>query len=115
MDIANNSCGDDAALVLARALVVNKSIVKLELSNNEITGIGGEAIGAALKTNSSLVVLNLGCNPLCDPTAIAVADSMNNICKSSRIGLRYNTTLKQLGLGSAKVLKFELFVKLLDK
>jgi hypothetical protein len=62
-----SKCGIDAegGIALAAALKVNRALISLDLSNNNINVGGAKAFGAALKVNRTLTHLNLSENALC--------------------------------------------------
>lgn len=51
--------GDSGAVAVARALEGNSTIVKLDLSNNQIMYMGALAISKALRKNSTVTEVNL--------------------------------------------------------
>ena len=53
-----NNIGDKGAKMLSETLKINTSLTKLHLGDNAIGG-AGKAIGGSLKTNSTLIELNL--------------------------------------------------------
>ena len=78
---------DEGAKALADALKTNTSLIALNLSNNNVEDKGAASLADALKTNTSLIELNLSNNNVEDEGAEALADA-----------LKRNTSLTELDL-----------------
>jgi hypothetical protein len=60
----NSNIGDEGALAVSSLIKNHKSLIELELFNCQISEIGGQAIGDALKTNFCIEKLSIGENIL---------------------------------------------------
>merc|ERR1740133_346688 len=74
------------------AAVERYQVAKLNLRYNQLGAAGGALVAAALKTNTTLTWLRLGCNKLGPEGGMALAEA-----------LKSNTTLETLGLGRNKL------------
>jgi Ran GTPase-activating protein (RanGAP) involved in mRNA processing and transport len=74
---ANLSCcrisGDDA-FFLASELLDNRTLTKLDISNNDLYSAGTKALAEGLKSNQIMTELNVSSNSMRGPGAIALAD-----------------------------------------
>ena len=59
LDISNNSISDDGAAAISDSLKFNISLQELDMSYNEITNVGAKMIGEAIKVNTTLHTLHL--------------------------------------------------------
>ena len=80
----------NVCLVCIRVLKRNKTLVKMELDNNQLSSATCKAFGEALLVNSSLVSLSLDSNPL--------LETGNSGFASFADALRTNTTIVSLNL-----------------
>ena len=62
--------------LLCLALKVNRTLVKLDLSNNAMNSVSGALINDALQENITLTELNLSRNKLCDIFAEGFANAL---------------------------------------
>ena len=62
--------------MISLALQVNRTLIKLDLSNNAMNSISGLLICEALKENMTLMDLNLARNRLCDMFAEGFAEAL---------------------------------------
>ncbi|XP_065644891.1 leucine-rich repeat-containing protein 71 isoform X5 [Hydra vulgaris] len=68
---------DSAAKLISDALLINKSLLTLNLCFNKITDIGGSYIAKALRMNRSLLSLNLASNNISDDGALSLSQSLS--------------------------------------
>ena len=68
-----------------KLLKVNVTLQTLKISNNKLSGTGGQAIAEALKVNSTLQTLDLGGNNLGETGGQAIAEALK--VSSTRISL----------------------------
>lgn len=67
LDITGNSIGNNGAIYIANALMANKTLTHLVLSNNQIEDVGKRTLGHALEyTNTTLTHLDLSNNHISD-------------------------------------------------
>ena len=101
-------CRDQGALLLAEALCVNDTLEYLNLENNRITSVGGEALGKALLSNFSLKHLVLTGNYI---GMILTGNSLDFAPETIKFtigeALCVNTTLKHLGLKNNYLKKYQ--------
>ena len=95
--------GDDALQLLVHAFSTSPSIIRLNLSNNNITDEGGEVLAPFLIKNENCSELNLSGNALSMKTAIALGEV-----------LPLNETLKKLDLSHNRLYEHFAIVKLLE-
>ncbi|HVV68796.1 MAG TPA: hypothetical protein VHE99_07185 [Gammaproteobacteria bacterium] len=62
IDLSNNFLDDDSAILLAEFLSNRQTIKKLNLSHNSIGSAGIRALAEILKTNTSLITLDISAN-----------------------------------------------------
>jgi hypothetical protein len=86
--LRNCSIGDEGCTALSKALKTNRTLVTLELGDNLISNSGAEEMGRALIENCTLKGLSLWHNRIFPDGAEGLAE-----------GLRHNSTLEWLGLG----------------
>ncbi len=83
---------DDDCLLIANALIINRSLQYLKLSQNKITSKGCKAIGEMLKSNRTLIYLKICRNKLRD-------EGIQFICEA----LMINETLQHLDIYQTKM------------
>jgi len=71
---ADQKIGDEDALKVAEALKTNTTVTLLDLTGCELTDTSGVAIAEALKTNTTISKLKLDNNGVGDPTIIALSE-----------------------------------------
>ncbi|MEW5306741.1 MAG: hypothetical protein WDW36_009184 [Sanguina aurantia] len=92
LDLSYNFLNDMAAQALAGLLKVNKNILRLDLTGNDITATGAAHLtDALLQPGCSLEQLLLGGNPLGDAGILAIADM-----------LKVNRALRELHLANTR-------------
>jgi Ran GTPase-activating protein (RanGAP) involved in mRNA processing and transport len=92
LDVSLNILGENGTLALARLLARNESfpnLLSLNARGNDMHAVGGEAMGAALASNTSLTCLNMSNNALGSAGTWHIARGLNS-----------NTSLRHLGLAS---------------
>ena len=72
-----NYISDIGAKAMAMSLKTNKSLVHLNLWNNKISRDGCDALADALKINSTLCSLSLGKNPIGDDGAALLIKALS--------------------------------------
>jgi hypothetical protein len=87
--------------ILCLALKVNRTLIKLDLSNNAMSSVSGSLINAALRENQTLMDLNLSRNKLCDIFAEGLAGSLRINCTLQKCDISGNCITK---VGSKKIL-----------
>ena len=85
LDISHNSISDDGAVALSDGLKYNISLQKLNISYNKITNEGVKMIGEAIKVNKTLQKLDISHNSISDDGVAAFSD-----------GLKCNNSLQEL-------------------
>lgn len=85
LNLYNKKIGDEGAIVLAKELASNTSVVTVDLSSNNIGNVGAVALAEALKTNTTITTLSLYFNKFGDVA-----------CKAFEKALQNNTTLTKL-------------------
>ncbi|XP_060642233.2 NLR family CARD domain-containing protein 3 [Anolis sagrei] len=117
ISLAENQIGDKGAKALARSLMVNRSLLALDLRSNSIGPKGAKAIADALKINQCLLSLNLQNNTMKEDGTKCLAEALvsnhtlmtlqlqkNSIgpqgSKKIAEALKKNWTLKELILSS---------------
>jgi len=76
--------------LLAKALAINRTLVKLDLSNNGLSPITGVYIVKNLKNNITLTDLNLSKNGLNDDFAEALAETLTHNEILWRVDISHN-------------------------
>ena len=94
LDISNNNISDDGAAAISDGLTCNISIQELNMSNNNIIDEGAKMIGEAIKVNKTLQKLDISnnSNSISDDGAVAISD-----------GLKYNISLQELNMSCNKI------------
>jgi Ran GTPase-activating protein (RanGAP) involved in mRNA processing and transport len=87
--------------LLCLALKVNRSLVKLDLSNNAMNSVSGALINDALEENMTLTDLNLSRNKLCDMFAEGFAKALRTNDVIWRVDISENRFTK---VGAKKIL-----------
>ncbi|XP_076793384.1 NLR family CARD domain-containing protein 3 isoform X2 [Arvicanthis niloticus] len=76
ISLAENQIGSKGAKALARALLVNRSLVTLDLRSNCIGPQGAKALADALKINRTLASLSLQSNVIKDDGVLCMAEAL---------------------------------------
>lgn len=76
LDLSHLVC-EAELLILAKALEMNSSLEKLNLSWNQVSDAGAQALGKALEVNKTLKELYLSFNEICDQGAIALGKALS--------------------------------------
>jgi Ran GTPase-activating protein (RanGAP) involved in mRNA processing and transport len=110
--------GDDEGMHIARLLHYNAHILEIYFNNNNNIGAeGAKALAGALKLNSALQTINLGCNRIGDEGANAIAEAIkvNSALQKIHLGrnsigaegakavaeaIKVNSTLQEINLDS---------------
>ncbi|CAF1551336.1 unnamed protein product [Didymodactylos carnosus] len=74
LDISKNKIGDAGALALAELLNILNSLMEVNMIGNEITSKAGSEIGKILKTNRTLINIDLTYNKIDDDGILIFAD-----------------------------------------
>ncbi|KAG8340428.1 putative Leucine Rich repeat [Trypanosoma vivax] len=82
-------CNDSSVRLLSQALVMNKTVTDLDLSNSVVGDIGVFSLAEMLMTNATVKLLNLEANSITDKGAKRLSDA-----------LRVNASLQQLNLSN---------------
>ena len=85
LNITNNNISDDGATAISDGLKYNISLQELNMSRNNITSEGAKMIGEAIKVNKTLQKLDIYHNNVSDDGATAISD-----------GLKCNNSLQEL-------------------
>ena len=64
LNMSSNYIDDDTAVLIADTLIVNKTLLKINLCNNFITKIGYDYIINNLKYNKNIIRIELQSNPI---------------------------------------------------
>ena len=92
LDLSHNKISDDGAAAISDSLEINKSLQELNLLMNTIANEGAKKIAKAIQVNKALQKLDLSYNNISDDGAAAISDS-----------LRINTSLQELNLASSDI------------
>ncbi|KAH9578142.1 Leucine-rich repeat [Trypanosoma melophagium] len=76
LDLSKNVIGDTGVVFISEMLMTNATLTRLNLSENSITGRGARRLCDALRTNTSLEELNLSNNALYDDGVGAFPDML---------------------------------------
>ncbi|ORC90356.1 uncharacterized protein TM35_000081540 [Trypanosoma theileri] len=76
LDLSRNVVGDTGVVFISEMLMTNATLTHLNLSENSITGRGARRLCDALRTNTSLEELNLSNNALYDDGVEAFPDML---------------------------------------
>jgi hypothetical protein len=77
LDISNNEIGDESAVKLGHAFIINKSLRQLHFYENDLTPIGWQAISILLKPpTSKSLILNISCGDIDDEGVIALFSAL---------------------------------------
>ena len=88
LDLSDNSIGASGAASLSQALAVNSSLTNLKLNLNGICHPGAASLSQALAVNSSLTNLKLNLNGICHPGAASLSQAL--AVNSSLTNLKLN-------------------------
>jgi len=110
LDISKNMIGDDGLFDIAASLSntggcdkVNKTLLVLDISNNNITCEGAEYLAKALDVNKSLNTLNISHNSISDDGVVAI---LTNCSCLLTVDLSNNCITKNGATEIAKALQF---------
>ena len=92
LDMSNNSISDHGAAAISDSLKINVSLQELDLAGNKITTEGAKKIVEAIQVTKILQKLNLCNNNISDDGAAAISDS-----------LKINVSLQELNLAGNKI------------
>ncbi|KAL0246501.1 hypothetical protein GEMRC1_007713 [Eukaryota sp. GEM-RC1] len=92
IDLRSVVVGDEGASLLADSLKTNMSVVDVNLVHASMGPLGIKALASALMINSSIAVLGLSANIVGDDGAIALAET-----------LKVNTSLTKLYLSAVNI------------
>ncbi|KAH0631815.1 hypothetical protein JD844_019649 [Phrynosoma platyrhinos] len=114
VSLAENQIGNKGAKVLARSLMVNRSLMALELQKNSVGPQGSKKIAEALKKNRGLKELILAANLLHDEgiQAIALALRENQVLAS--LHLQWNFIQSNAVKALSQALQFNNSLEVLD-
>ncbi|XP_026171674.1 NLR family CARD domain-containing protein 3 [Mastacembelus armatus] len=98
ISLAENAIGNKGAKALSRALLVNRTLISLNLRNNNISSKGAKFLAEALKMNQVLVSINFQNNGIEEEGAQALAEVLQCNRKLVSLNIRKNT----IGAGGAK-------------
>ena len=90
LDISCNRLSDEGVAAISDCLKINTMIQELNISSNEITNVGAAKIAEALQLNASLTKLDISSNTLSIKGASAISNCLQN-----------NKTLQELNISSA--------------
>ena len=90
LDISCNRLSDEGVAAISDCLKINTMIQELNISSNKITNVGATKIAEALQSNASLTKLDISSNTLLIKGASAISDCLKN-----------NKTLQELNISSA--------------
>ncbi|XP_022598311.1 NLR family CARD domain-containing protein 3-like isoform X1 [Seriola dumerili] len=98
ISLAENAISNKGAKALSRALLVNRTLISLNLRNNNIGSKGAKFLAEALKMNQVLVSINFQNNAIEEEGAQALAEVLQCNRKLVSLNVRKNT----IGAGGAK-------------
>ncbi|KAG0074772.1 hypothetical protein BGZ92_003201 [Podila epicladia] len=113
-DLRCNSIGDDGGQALGEALKTNSTLATLNVQDNSIGDKGGKALGEALKTNSTLATLDLRDNSIRDNGGQALAEALKTNSTLETLELGYNLIWYKGLLGFSQALKTNSTLTTLD-
>ncbi|KAL6091890.1 hypothetical protein STEG23_002816 [Scotinomys teguina] len=76
ISLTENQIGNKGAKALARSLLVNRSLISLDLRSNSIGPQGAKVLAEALKINRTLTSLRFSSNTIGDGGAMALAEAL---------------------------------------
>ena len=88
--LSDKRIGDEGAIVLAKELATNTSVISVDLSFNEIGNVGAEALAKALKTNTSVISVDLSFNKIGNVGAEALAKAIKTNTTITTLSLCFN-------------------------
>uniref|UniRef100_A0A8C3RJR3 NLR family CARD domain containing 3 n=1 Tax=Chelydra serpentina TaxID=8475 RepID=A0A8C3RJR3_CHESE len=105
MSLAENQISNKGAKALARSLMVNRSLMVLDLRSNAIGPTGAKALADALKINQVLLSLNLQNNVIKEDGAKFLAEALLTNHKLTTLHLQKNSIGPQGAKKIAEALK----------
>eukprot|EP01133_Synstelium_polycarpum_P014187 gene14187-16727_t len=106
LDLSNNSIGLDGATHIVSALETNQTLRLVNLcQNNKITNAIGQVVGQVLRSNHSLVQLELAGVGMSNTGAIAIADAIAANVHLRRLNLGDNAIQDEGAIAFCKALK----------
>nr|XP_028561720.1 NLR family CARD domain-containing protein 3 [Podarcis muralis] len=100
ISLVENKIGDKGAKALARSLMVNRSLMALDLRSNSIGPKGAKALADSLKINQYLLSLNLQNNAIKEEGAKCLAEALTSNHSLRTLHLQKNSVGPQ---GSKKI------------
>merc|ERR1712218_4459 len=96
--------GDAETIILANLLIINSTVKKLKLSQNNITDLGANALAEAIKQNSSLTKLNLKRNSIENNGAEKIGKALKKNRTLTKISINGTIPIKKFRDGHTKFL-----------
>ena len=90
LDMSNNSISDHGAAAISDSLKINVSLQELNLGWNNITTEGAKKIAEAIQVTKTLQTLNLLSNNISDDGTAAISDSLKINVSLQELNLAYN-------------------------
>ena len=90
LDMSNNSISDHGAAAISDSLKINVSLQELDLAGNKITTEGAKEIAEAIQVTKTLQTLNLSSNNISDDGAAAISDSLKINVSLQELDLTWN-------------------------
>ena len=113
LDMSNSSISDHGAAAISDSLKINVSLQELNLAMNyNITSEGAKKIAEAIQVTKTLQTLNLCDNNVCDDGAAAISDSLKINISLQELNLRYNRITNE---GAKKIAEAIQVTKTLQK
>jgi hypothetical protein len=105
LDFSSYIVDYEGAVAISEALKTNSTLQVIDLEENEIGDKGATAFAKALKTNTSLQEINLNDNRIGDEGAIAISEALKTNSTLRKINLGHNEIGVESAIAIAEALK----------
>ncbi|XP_065919171.1 protein NLRC5-like isoform X2 [Dysidea avara] len=114
LDISNNHLPDDVVVTMGECLKIDNSLKELNMCHNSIHSKGGLKLAEAIKVNKSLEKLDISFNDISDDGAVAIGDCLKNNNSLKELDMRSNKIHSKGGIKLAEAIKVNKSLEKLD-
>ena len=114
LDISNNHLPDDVAVTMGECLKINNSLKELNMSHSNIHSKGGIKLAEAIKVNKSLEKLDISLNDISDDGAVAIGDCLKNNNSLKELNMSHSNIHSKGGIKLAEAIKVNKSLEKLD-
>ncbi|CAF4558765.1 unnamed protein product, partial [Didymodactylos carnosus] len=105
LNISNNNISNEGVTSIVDALKINKTVFSLYVSNNNISNEGATSIADALKINTTLKNLDISHNKISNEGATSIADALKTNKTLKWLDISHNNISNEGAISIADALK----------